>query len=61
MKKIIKVEFFAKTIYSGSKVTELVDVSIDDDYSGYEIAETIQEYFDCWLMNNVESGWLIQE
>ena len=57
MKK--KYEFYAATRYIGSDIKEVIEIEFDDyeDMTPEDIEKEVNEYFNEWLFQNIESGW----
>jgi len=57
--KVIKVEFWASTGFSGSEVTQIVEIEIDENLKEDEIDEQIKQVYEIWLYENIETSWQI--
>jgi hypothetical protein len=58
MKKI-KLEFSVSTNIYGSRVSEIVEIEVEEDSSEDEIEKSIEEEFDFWLGENIDTNWEI--
>jgi hypothetical protein len=54
-----KFEFFVGTKYVGSKVSEVVEIDDDEwnDMDEESRQELLNEMFEEWVWNTVDSGW----
>ena len=57
--KTIKVKFYVSTNFVGCEDSEIVEIKIDEGYTQSEINDVIQENYDIWLQNEIDSGWEI--
>lgn len=52
-----KFEFSVSTRYVGSEVEETIEIEIPDDATENEIEEIVQQRYDDWLWNNIDTNW----
>ena len=57
---IITVEFGVSTGYQGCDNSETMQIELDDKKTQEEIDNIIQEYYDTWLFENIETYWEIK-
>ena len=57
----IKVLFEVSTSYPYSKVSEEIDIEIDDASTDEEIDSEIEKNYDAWLYQNIICDWGIIE
>ena len=61
MSKIIKIEYSVGTTYNGSDVKEIVELEIEDGLNEEDINKLIEEDFETWVWENIDSYWKIKE
>jgi hypothetical protein len=59
MSKIIEVQFTVGTKYVGSEVEETVEIEIEENMTEEEINKIIDEEFQIWVWENIDSWWKI--
>lgn len=59
--KTIKLDFAVGTTYAGSEVKELVEIEVEDGLNKEEIEKIIEEEFETWVWENVDSYWKIRK
>ena len=59
MSRIIKVNFHVSTGIVGSDRSEVVEIEVDEDFTEDEINEAIEEEYNDWMYNKLDTCWTI--
>lgn len=58
MSKKVKLTYFVRTRFVGSDVKEEVELELPDNYNVEQDSDSIiAEDYECWLYDNIDSGW----